>query len=59
MTSRISATWDLLDGQRRLRDVAAELSKLYEAPLSEIEEDVVGLSAELVSRNMLVQVASA
>jgi len=53
------AIWERLDGQRSLKDVAAELAAEYEAPAGEIEADVLGLVAELVSRRMLAQVGSA
>ena len=46
------AVWERLDGQRSLLAVAAGLAAEYEAPLEEIEADVVG---ELVSRRMLVE----
>ena len=49
--------WSRLDGQRSLRDVAAELAELYEAPLGEIERDVTGLVGELVNRRMLVEIS--
>jgi hypothetical protein len=49
------AIWDRLDGQRSLRTIAAELSAEYDAPAGEIEDDVLGLMGELVSRKMLVR----
>jgi hypothetical protein len=48
--------WRRLDGTRTLRDIAAELSDLFDAPTAEIEADVLGLAAELLSRRMLVEV---
>ena len=53
------AVWERLDGQRSLRAVAADLAAEYEAPLEEIEADVVGLVGELASQRMLAQVGSA
>ena len=50
------AIWDRLDGQTSLRSVAAALAKDYDAPASEIEQDVLGLVAELTRRKMLVDV---
>lgn len=49
------AIWERLDGQRSLRAVAADLAAEYEAPSDDIEADVLGLVAELVSRKMLVK----
>ena len=51
--------WDRLDGQRSLRAVVKDLSAEYEAPPGEIQADVLGLVGELVSRRMLIEVASA
>jgi hypothetical protein len=51
--------WDRLDGHRSLRAVVEDLSAEYEAPPGEIQADVLGLVGELVSRRMLVEVASA
>jgi hypothetical protein len=48
--------WNLLDGQRSLRDIAAELSILYKAAPGEIEQDLVGIVTELLSRKMLVEI---
>ena len=53
------AIWEQLDGQRSLRDVAAELSAEYDAPAQEIEADVLGLVEELVKRSMLAEVSGA
>ena len=47
--------WNLMDGKRSLKDIATELEALYEAPNCEIEQDVIGLVGELVSRRMLVE----
>jgi hypothetical protein len=49
------AIWERLDGQRSLRAVVADLAAEYEAPSEDIEADVLGLVAELVSREMLVE----
>lgn len=48
------AIWDRLDGQQSLRDVVEALSTEYEAPAGMIQEDVLGLVAELVNRKILV-----
>lgn len=47
------AIWNLLDGKRSLRDIAVQLAAGYEAPPGEIEEDVIGLIAELRLRRMV------
>ncbi len=52
------AIWDLLDGKRNLRDVAAALVENYESSPEEIEQDVLGLVEELAERRMLVEVSS-
>ena len=49
------AIWDLLDGQRSLKDLVAELSIEFDAPPGKIETDVLGLVGELVKRKMLVE----
>ncbi len=46
--------WDCLDGQRTLRDVAAELAERYDDPGGEIEADVIGLVSELARRRLVV-----
>lgn len=51
------AIWNRLDGKKNLKDVAAELAAEFAAPGAEIEQDVVGLAAELLRRRMLVAVA--
>jgi hypothetical protein len=53
------AIWDRLDGQRRLIDIFAELSRDYQASPEEIEADVLGLVAELVRRRIVVAVPPA
>jgi len=52
------AVWNRLDGKRSLQQVIASLAEEYEAPGGEIEQDVLGLVAELVGRRMLVEVAA-
>ena len=53
------AIWARLDGQKSLKDVAAELAAEFEAAEGEIEADVLGLVGELVRRGMLAQVGTA
>ena len=50
------AIWDRLDGRRSLKEIAAALHGEFEAPLRDIEGDVVGFVGELVKRNMLAPV---
>jgi hypothetical protein len=49
------AVWALLDGGRTLKQVVQALSDEYEAPLEEIEQDVLGLVGELARRRILVE----
>lgn len=49
------AIWEKLDGIRSLRQVAAELTREFEATTAVIEADVLGLVRELASRRMLVR----
>jgi coenzyme PQQ biosynthesis protein PqqD len=53
------AIWDRLDGRRSLNQIIAELAAEYQAAADEIDQDVLGLVAELVRRRMLVAVKSA
>ena len=50
------AIWDRLDGKKKLKDVLAELSAEFEAPVGEIEKDLTGLVEELFRRKILVAV---
>jgi len=50
------AIWDRLDGKKKLKDVLAELSAEFEAPVGEIEKDLTGLVKELLRRKLLVAV---
>lgn len=49
------AIWECLDGIKSLGEIAHELCNKYDAPLKEIEGDVLGLAKELVKRNILVE----
>ena len=51
--------WRQLDGQKTLKEIAAELSEEFEAPAGEIVEDVTGFVEELLRRGMLVEATSA
>lgn len=47
--------WKKLDGKTNLRKVVDLLVEEYDAPKSEIEQDVLGLVEELARRRMLVE----
>jgi hypothetical protein len=49
------AIWDRLDGRRTLQDIVTELSAAFDAPPSEIEQDVVGFMQEVVKRGIVVE----
>ena len=48
------AIWQKLDGHQTIKDVAELLAKEFDAPLPEIESDVLGFATELVRRRILV-----
>jgi len=48
------AIWQKLDGQRTLKQVAEMLVAEFDAPLAEVEKDVLGLASELTRRGILV-----
>jgi hypothetical protein len=48
------AIWQNLDGQRSLKDVAAALADEFNAPLPELQNDVVGFASEMTRRGFLV-----
>jgi hypothetical protein len=48
------AIWLRLDGEKSLRDIAGDLATEFDAPLGQIEKDVLGLMTELVHRKMVV-----
>jgi hypothetical protein len=50
------AVWDRLDGKKKLKEVLAELSAEFEAPVGEIEKDLIGLVEELVRRKIVAEV---
>ncbi len=47
------AIWQEVDGQRTLKDVAASLAGEFNAPLPELENDVLGFASELTRRGIL------
>ena len=48
------AILDLLDGKRDLQEIVAVLTLEYDAAPAEIEQDVLGIVAELFRRRMLI-----
>jgi hypothetical protein len=48
------AIWQKLDGRRTLQDVIAALAGEFDAPLPELEQDVLGFVNELTRRSMLL-----
>jgi len=44
------AIWDRLDGKKNLKEIVAELRNEFEDAAGEIEQDVAGLTAELLNR---------
>ncbi len=47
------AIWDRMDGIKSLRQLAADLADEYDAPLGDIERDMLGLVTELARRRIL------
>ncbi|NQU17886.1 MAG: PqqD family protein [Candidatus Saganbacteria bacterium] len=50
--------WKRLDGKKNLNNITDELTNEFKAPREEIEKDVLGLTEELIKRQMIA-VASA
>ena len=50
------AIWNKLDGKKNLKEIVAELLDEFEDKAGKIEQDVVGLTSELLKRKMLVEV---
>jgi hypothetical protein len=50
------AIWNSLDGRSSLKDVAAKLTSEFDAAAGEIENDVLGITGELLKRRMVVEV---
>jgi len=49
--------WKRLDGKKSLQTIINELCLDFEAPREEIEKDVLGLTEELIKRQMLAAAA--
>ncbi|MDD2336013.1 MAG: PqqD family protein [Geobacteraceae bacterium] len=47
------AIWSRLDGEKSLREIAADLAAEFNAAPGVVEHDVLGLIAELLRRKML------
>jgi hypothetical protein len=47
------AIWKKLDGRRTLGEVSALLAEEYEAPVEELEADVIGFATEMTRRGIL------
>jgi hypothetical protein len=48
------AIWSRLDGEKSLREIAAELASEFSTAPGVVEQDVLGLIAELVRRKMVI-----
>lgn len=46
--------WKMLDGRNKAGDIVESLAKEYDAVAGEIEEDVIGLLSELLTRKIIV-----
>jgi len=46
-------TWELIDGQATVEEIAAKLAEEYEAPLPDIEADVRALLQDLRQQGLL------
>ncbi len=49
------AIWGKLGGKKSLKNIAAELSRDFEAPIEVIENGCLGLLTELLKRRMVVE----
>jgi hypothetical protein len=47
------AIWNKFNGETTIETIVHDLSKEYSAPINVIENDVIGLTMELLQRNML------
>ena len=51
------AIWKQIDGKNNVETIIANLMQAYRAEQEEIEQDVLGLVAELAKRKMVVEIA--
>ena len=47
--------WEKMDGKKRLKDIAKEISSDFEGSIETIENDILGIAQELCKRKMLVE----
>jgi hypothetical protein len=47
------AIWQKLDGKRTLKEIAGLLQNEFDAPITDLEKDVLGFVNELTKRKML------
>ena len=50
------AVWGKMDGKKNLKNIVKELSQDFKGSPKEIEEDVLGLTRELLKRKIFVKV---
>jgi hypothetical protein len=48
------AVWNLMDGKRSLREIAAELGRQYSGSPDVIARDVIGIAGELAKRKIVL-----
>ncbi len=46
--------WELIDGQATVREIASRIAEQYDAPVEEIEKDVVALLQELREQELVL-----
>jgi hypothetical protein len=51
------AIWGKLDGNRNIKDVIILLAEQFDAPMHELEKDVLGFVSELTKRGILSAVS--
>jgi hypothetical protein len=49
------AIWEKLDGKRNLQTIIAELSDEFQAPVEEVQQDVMGIIQELARRKIILK----
>jgi len=53
-----TAIWNMLNGEKTMKQIIAGLKKEYAAGPDEITEDVIGIVEELLKRRMIVEASS-
>lgn len=51
------AIWERIDGEKSVEDIIHSLSVEYDAPIENIEIDVIGIVTELLRRKIILQYA--